>query len=262
MSPAKYANRSDLSVYRPFLDRLYEEQSAKYKKDKDKIKAFKTKLHQAYGAYYSEKNIKAAKILIDGGGNLPQLSKQLTKLSVSSNERENFADEFYKYIFALIPFGAITSILDIGCGFNPFFLPCMKAANPNADIAAYYALDIGMDLISLANKYFALANLPGYARCMDLMAEIPGDLADLAFLFKIIPTLEACKKSRGFEILNNLNIKYAAVSFPTKTLCGKNINMAENYAEFFEKNINHDKFSVLGKNLFPGELVYVLVKNL
>jgi len=261
MSRAKYAIRTDLGVCQTFLDRVCAEESAKYKKDRDRAKAVKTKLHQAYGAYYSEKNMGSAKSLIEGGGDLPELSRQLARLSVSSSERAKFADEFYKFIFGAIPTEKITAILDIGCGFNPFFLPCMAAASPKADIREYHAVDIGVSLISLVNEYFALAGLPGRARCMDVISEIPPEAADLAFLFKIMPTLEACKKGRGFEIMDGLGSKYIAVSFPTRTIGGKNINMAANYADFFEKNINREKFSMLGKNLFQNELVYVLGKN-
>ena len=258
MSRAKYATRTDL--YRPFLERIYAEQSAKYKKDKDKIKAAKTKLHQAYGAYYSEKNIESAKLLIEIGGALPPLSEKLVKLSASSSERAGFAREFYAFIFDALPCEKIRSILDMGCGFNPFFLPYMADMSPKADIEAYFAIDIGVNLISLVNRYFVLAGLPEHGFCMDIISEIPDQTADLAFLFKIIPTLEHDKKGRGFEIMEQLKCKYTAVSFPTKTLGGKDINMADNYANFFEKNINRQKFAILDTHLFPGELVYVLGK--
>ncbi|MCL1794351.1 MAG: hypothetical protein FWG34_10825 [Oscillospiraceae bacterium] len=258
MSRAKFAILTDLPVYPPFLERICAEESEKYKKDRDKAKAVKTKLHQAYGAYYSEKNIKAAEVLIKSGVEFSALSEQLAKLSVSSRERSGFAPEFYKFIFESVPSEKIASILDLGCGFNPFFLPQMTAASPKIDIKAYHAFDIGTSLVSLVNQYFALAGLPECARCMDAISEIPKQAADMAFLFKIVPTLENRKKGRGFEIMENLGFRYAAVSFPTRTLGGKNINMAGNYADFFEKSLDREKFALLGKNLFSNELVYVL----
>ena len=261
MSRAKYASRNKTPVYPPFLERLHSEESGKFKKEKDAAKAVRAKLHQAYGAYYSEKNLESARSIIEGGGDLPELSKRLANLSLSSGERAGFADEFYRFIFGALPPGDISTVLDVGCGFGPFFLPCMAATDPKVKIAAYHAVDIGVGVIELVNRYFALAGLPQYARCLDLMAEIPDVEVDLAFLFKIVPTLETRKRGRGFEVLHGLDFRYAAVSFPTRTLGGKNINMAGHYADLFEKNMDRDRFSILGKQLFKNELVYVLAKN-
>ena len=220
----KYSN-----VYPPLLERVYSEESAKYKKDKEITKAVKNKLHIIYGAFRN----------------------------VSSNERLGFLREFYEFIFGVS--GDISSILDIGCGSNPFALPVMLEFMP--DIKTYHAFDIDLKLAEDINEYFISQNLPQYAGCMDMITKTPAQYADIAFLFKIIPTIETCKKGRGFEIINSLNAKYLAVSFPTKTLCGKNIGMAENYAAFFEKNLDCDKFKITGRKIFANELVYVLEKN-
>ena len=260
-------------VYQPFLKRIYKEESAKYKKDKEIIKAVKNQLHIVYGAFFTGKSIKCAEDLIynynldSNGIKIPPviIAEKLMDLNTSSKERLPFIKELYKFIFDTIyNFNNysenINSILDIGCGFNPFSLPFIF--DYFKYIKSYYAFDIDINLAKIINKYFVLYNLPQYAGCIDIISETPSQIADIAFLFKIIPTIETCKKSRGFEILNGLNAKYIIVSFPTKTLCGKsNKGMPKNYAEFFEKSLNYDKFKIIGKEFFQNELVYILSKK-
>ena len=252
-------------IYQPLLERIYSEESRKYKKEKDIIKAVKTRLHITYGAFFNEKSIKSAQSILEENLNISELSEKLLKLNVSSNERLPFIKELYKFIFDTIfaeSDASINTILDIGCGFNPFSLPLMLESSPKLNITAYHALDIDIKLAGIINKYFNLLKLPEYAGCIDIISETPLQKSDAVFLFKIIPTIENCKKGRGFELINNLDAKYIAVSFPTKTLCGKNKGMAENYAAFFEGNLDYEKFKIIAKNIIGDELVYVLARKL
>ena len=219
-------------VYQPLIERIFAEESAKYEKEKEIIKAVKNRLHMIYGAFREAS-------------------------SQASNERQEFIREFYSFISDVSK--DVRSVLDIGCGSDPFALPVMLEFMPNIEI--YHAFDIDTELAESINEYFSSLNLPQCAGCMDIITETPSQTADIAFLFKIIPTVESCKKGRGFEIINSINAKYLAVSFPTKTLCGKNKGMAENYAAFFEKNLDYEKFDISGKNFFKNELVYVIARK-
>ena len=246
------------SVYQPILERICEEEFVKYKKEKEKIKAVKNRLHIIYGAFFTDNSVKIAEDLINIGGDIFLLSEKLLKFNTSSNERIKFIDKLYKFIFDTIPDKNISTILDIGCGFNPFSLPYLFKTVLDLKIKSYYAFDIDINLARIINKYFDLLELPQYAGCMDIISETPKQNADIAFLFKIIPTVENCKKGRGFEIINNINSKYIIVSFPTKTLGVKNIGMAENYAAIFENRLDLSRFEIMEKNVVGNELVYVL----
>jgi len=237
------------AVYQNLLERVCAEESAKYKKYKEKIKAVKNRLHEIYGAFISENSVKSAEAL---------LNENVLRLNISSNERLPFIKDLYKFIFNAIPDKNISSILDIGCGFNPFALPFIFETVPELNIKSYHAVDIDINLAKLINKYFTLLKLPENAGCIDIISETPPQTADVAFFFKVIPTIENCKKGRGFEILNNLNAKYIVVSFPTKTLCGKNKGTADNYAAMLEGNLDYEKFEVVGKNIIGNELVYII----
>jgi len=261
-----YNSKKYSSIYQPFLERVCNEESVKYKKNKEIIKAVKNRLHTVYGAFFFDNSVKLADDLINNINNnndeeifLDSMSEKLMNLNTSSRERLSFIKELYKFIYDNIAHKNINTILDIGCGFNPFSLPFICESFKN--IKSYYAFDIDVNLAKIINKYFDLFNFPQYAGCIDIISETPAQKADIAFLFKIIPTVENCKKGRGFEIINNLDAKYIIVSFPTKTLCGKNIGMAKNYAASFEENLDCEKFAVIGKEIFANELVYVLGRN-
>lgn len=261
------------SLYHPLINRVCSEEFFKYKKDKDKTKAVKNRLHIIYGAFFY-KNIK--NIILNTNGND---ETEILKLHASANERLPSINEFYKFIFDTInndmfnintkkitsKITSITSVLDIGCGFNPFFLPYIRPRLP--ELKYYYALDIDLELAGMLNKYFKISGLPALAGCTDVISENPKQQADIAFLFKLIPTIENCKKGRGFELIFNIDAKYIIVTFPVKSLCGKNKGMAENYAVSFKKNMkdinnmNGGKIAILAEDIIGSELVYVLSKE-
>ena len=241
-------------LYPPLIERICREEFFKYKKDKEKLKAVKNRLHIIYGAFFpaSTKDINCAD------------EARLLKLHASTNERLPSVEDFYKFISDSINALEIESILDVGCGFNPFSLPYIRAKLPN--LKSYCALDIDVRLSEMLNLYFERSGLPKLADCIDIISENPAQKADIAFLFKIIPTIENCKKGRAFELIEHIRencaAKYIAATFPVKTLCGRNKGMAENYAAFFEKNIDYENFAVLAKNTVGNELVYILENNI
>jgi len=263
----KYAH-----LYAPLIMRICREEYAKYKKDKDRIKAVKNKLHIIYGAFFSDECHKKAGAIIENvGANsvrppLPShnqtgeqssplkyrdISAEIMRLHASTNERLDILDEFYNFIFDIT--GQAESILDIGCGFNPFSIPFMKQ-----DIKKYHAYDIDYRTVKLINNYFDLLNLPNLANCIDIIAETPRVLADVAFIFKLMPVIEAQKSGRAFEFLKEINAGYIAVTYPVKSLGGKNKGMSANYAKSFESGL--DNFKIIKQKIIGNELIYVIKK--
>ena len=283
------------SLYPPLINRICSEEFSKHKKDKEKIKAVKNRLHMIYGAFFYKNKNNLDSLNLSDSSDLSNISNinetEILNLNVSAKERLPSIDEFYKFIFDSInanenEFGEsqnknkINSILDIACGFNPFSLPFMQRACPLLlpNLKYYCALDIDLQLAEILNKYFSLKGLPELAGCTDIISDFPnlpnfpdfpvfpananpvnpGQKTDVAFLFKIIPTIENCKKGRAFELMEQIRAKYIIATFPVKTLCGKDKGMAENYAVSFERNINNNKFVTLAKNIIGNELIYVL----
>lgn len=240
-----------------FVRRIAAEESPKYKKDKDKIKAVKNRLHQLYGAFFPDECHKKAHMLLDqyqSGNNITEVSERIAKLHVSTSERIGFVKEFYDYIFNnLVHY---RSIADIGCGFNPFCLPWM----PMNEIKEYYACDIDRRTSELVNRFFGLLKMPRLASDIDIIADAPCYETDAAFLFKLIPVLENQSQGRGYQVLEKIQAGNIAVTFPVRTLCGKDKGMETNYAEMFEKKLPR-KLSILKKCVIGNELIYILSKK-
>ncbi len=92
---------------------------------------------------------------------------------------------------------------------------------------------------------------PGYPA-----EDVPLPEADATLLMKLLPLLDKQMPGGGAALLERLRSKRALVTFPTRTLSGRNVGMKEHYETSFEKNLPFarivDKFTV------PGELCYIL----
>jgi len=108
------------NLYPPLVERIYNEATD--------IKSAKKRLHQLYGAYNSA-NIhkKAEKILYSerfSECESPESEAfKIMRLHASTKERLPHISEFYQFITDHT--GNPETILDLGCGFNPFSLHFM-----------------------------------------------------------------------------------------------------------------------------------------
>lgn len=244
LSSRKYAH-----LYQPLMKRVCEEEIPKYKNDRDRIKAIKNRLHVMYGAFVDETAHKKAEALMNASDTV-----DILRLHASTRERIPYLYEFYAFIFDTV--GQVTSILDIGCGFNPFTLPWM----PTENLQAYYAYDIDTRTTTLLNRYFLGRGLPPYAHSGDLAVETPTESVEVAFMFKLIPVLNGQFRDRGFQLLREVRAKYIVATYPVQTLCGKNKGMGAHYAEAFENAMksNFSEGCLLDKATIGNELVYIL----
>lgn len=237
--------------------RIVTEEYTKYKKDKDRIKSSKNKLHLIYGAFQTDNCHEIANQLLDEyiknpDIDLKYLSRSIMELHSSTKERINILEEFYGYIFDILP--GTESISDIGCGYNPFCLPWMPM-----QIRRYYAYDIDNKTSEIINRFFSLLNLPQTSFVKDSAVYTPTEATDTSFLFKLIPLIENQKKGRGFEILEKLNAKKIVITYPTKTLCGRNKGMEKNYSSVFESKIPSG-FDIIDRKVIGNELIYIISK--
>ena len=89
---------------------------------------------------------------------------------------------------------------------------------------------------------------------LDLNVEIPSEAVDVTFIFKFMPLL---KKSEQLNLLNKLNTKYIVVSFPTRSISGKNVGMKENYSNNFKELIK-GHFIIVGEIEFQNEILFII----
>lgn len=237
--------------------RIIREEYPRYKRDKERVKAVKNRLHQHFGAFVGDRSHAQASALLDAAvpGDAPALqaaAAQVLGLHASSMERLAHMDAFYAFAFAHAPKAHSLSIVDIGCGFHPFAIPWMPVS-----IAAYHAVDIDTRTESLLNRFFAAMGLPPAARTADVLCEPFAAPVDVALLLKVLPVMEAQQRGSAQRILDSLTARLVVVSYPVKSLGGRAKGMLASYTAAFEA-LNPGGRRVAAKTVIGDELVYVL----
>jgi 16S rRNA (guanine(1405)-N(7))-methyltransferase len=171
----------------------------------------------------------------------------------STRERLPVLDSFYRTIFGALP--PIHSVLDVACGLNPLAIPWM----PLTPGATYTACDLYADMIDFLNGFFEIAGIAGRAQVCDLVSGPPRQSADLALVLKTLPTLDQIAKNAGRELLRALDARFLVVSFPARSLGGRDKPMAEHYAQRFEALVAAEGWPV-ERFEFPTELAFLVRK--
>lgn len=205
---------------------------------KKAIKATRKKLHQIAGAYFLtrpkyEAWLKKLKDAEETGcsEDFRQACIEIMKHHHSTNMRLKNLDEFYNALFSRLP--PIRSIVDVACGFHPLAIPWMRLSSSTR----YYAYDIYEDLIEFLKSFMSLAGVEGYAEARDIIQNPPQVKVDLAFILNTVPVLEQIEKGAGIRLLNTVKADYKVVSFPVKSLSGKNKGMRGYYESVFQRTL-------------------------
>ncbi len=186
-------------------------------------------------------------------------SARILALHASSKERLPCIDAFYAFVCGEMrgKTGRAASVLDIGCGFHPFALPWMEAGRD----VRYHAFDIGSGNVETLNRYFARA---GFANARALLRnaleELPGTACDVAFVLKLLPLLEQQRKGSAKDLLERISAARIVVSFPTRSLSGREKGMESFYSDFMEKNLPAGRH-IAARDVIGNELVYVIIHH-
>lgn len=205
-------------------------------------------LREVYGAFLTpkffqrEKFLHELKSLNDTEGHI-----RILGLHLSTRERLPYYEEIYQKIFEVT--GEPSSILDLGCGLNPFSFPFM-----NLKDARYYAVELVKTDAEFIQRYFDKFKINGKAINMDLTQAENLPSADVCFMFKVIDTFEAIQWDVTAELLAKIKTKYIIASFATKSLGGrKTINPEKR--KWFEKLIASRNYSIFE---VENEVFYVI----
>lgn len=251
----KYQYLCDDTLYR------ISEWSAKRFKLKKAVKAAKDKLHQVYGAYIENMNIRKLQKLLEKIERMnyeldlieiKEIAIEIMRFHKSTLERRGFMAQFYSELFNKI--GKPQKIIDLACGLNPFAVPCMEL-EPGT---SYMAFDIDSRLIALLNRFFSCLSASYTAQCADILVSIPEIEADTVFLFKTLPCLEQQEKGISEKLIASLKAKSIVISFPLQTLTGKAKGMANHYHKFASELIDRLGLSSF-KLEYHNEVFYVLI---
>lgn len=241
----KYSN-----VYEGTVRKIIDMMITRYGKEKEIEKNVKKKLHQIYGAY--QLLVMNYELLVGGG--VLGVDKILNG-HVSTAERAGFYEEFYGRIFGVLGSGRKYKIYDAACGFNPFSAGYFKDW-----VEEYHCSDIDVVLNENLNKFFSDAGLENFSSSNKDLTVDQINFADydVVFLFKTLSCIERQERGSAALILKNaLAAKNVVVSFPSKSIGGREKGMAENYALFLDGLIEGMEL-VKTDLVFPNEMVYIL----
>lgn len=227
---------------------------------KEAVKATKNKLHQVGGAYF-DRDIEYAKWLDElrtarysGDENrFLRVCADVMRHHSSTRERLAILDQFYVQTLADLPH--INSVLDVACGLNPLAIPWM----PLGKDIQYYAYDMYRDLVDFLNEFMSIANVSGRAQVCDV-TQIPFEgKAELAFILKSLPCIEQLDKSASLKLIERINADYLLISFPVRSLVGRDKRMVQNYEARFRELIE-GKLWTVQRFEFTTELAFLVSK--
>lgn len=229
----------------------------KGRRGKAAVKAAKTKLHQVVSAYQARALDYAAWLneydrVRDEAEAARRLCLEAMQSHASTSERLPFLEEFFATLFVDLP--AAPMVVDLACGLNPLALDWI----PLPTGYRYWACDIDRAQIEFLNAFFARDNLPATAHLHDLLHGDPAYVppADVVLLFKTLPCLEQVDSNAGARLLAGLDCQIAFVSFPTRSLGGRQRGMVDHYAHHFAQIAPADY--TVRRHEFPNELVFRL----
>ena len=224
------------------------------------IKATKSKLHQIGGAYLSGREygqwLETLKQASEAGG-VPALRaacRQVMGYHASTRERLPILEQFYARALADLPPARV--VLDLACGLNPLAISWM----PLAQDVEYYAYDVYADMTDFLNGFLALAQVRGHAEARDVLNHCPTEHADLALLLKALPCLEQIDAGASLRLLETINADHLLVSFPARSLGGKQKGMVQNYEARFRQLVA-DKPWEVKRFEFATEVAFLITKE-
>ena len=230
------SNKKYGDVHPDAIRRAIAECEGRYKKPKDLEKAVREKLHGITSAFNDLNRARPS----------DDLESLLTR-HASTKERLPLErmDAMYSRIFEVT--GEPQSILDLACGLNPLYL-LRRCFCPVTGV------DVSRGCIEL------LSAEPSFmGHWADLLSPdaVPSERFHIALLFKILPLLERQSPGAAMELMERIDAEYLIVSFPTRTLGGRNVGMERNYSEWMDAHIPRARH-IAGRFTDENELFYIL----
>ena len=194
--------------------RLAAEELPKARSVDDAVKRVKRRLHQAVGAFRQGRVAMAPAWPVDDPAALREACRAAMREHASTRERAPHIDAFYGPIWEVT--GTPRSVLDLGCGLNPLALPWMGIGD-----ATYHAIDVDAGTLDVARGFLESAGQRYVAEVRDLVADVPGEPADVALLLKLVTTLDRQDADAATRLLRGLRAGHAVVSFAARSLGGR-----------------------------------------
>ncbi|MBI4151342.1 hypothetical protein HY496_00085 [Candidatus Woesearchaeota archaeon] len=237
--------------------------SQKYKKI---VKEMRANLRKLYGLFRIEQrsNDQAEFLKMFARAKTAAEKRKVLDLLLSTHsstkERLPSYEKMYRRLWQVT--GTPASIIDLGCGLNPFSIPLMGLRK-----LRYAAFDLSMEEVALLHDFFTILHrrnryFQGEAAVLDVLSleelqKLPS--ANVCFLFKLTDVLDRGKgHTRTEKVLECLPCRFLVVSFATKTMSGKEMTSPRRpWMEWLCRRRGW-KYTIID---LPGELFYVIEKE-
>lgn len=234
--------------------RVWSDCEKRYRKPRDVDRAARESLHGITGAFLTPAEAAACADILRNwaqSGQTDALLERALRMHASTRERLplDAMDALYRRIFEIT--GPPNRILDLACGVNPLYLGARGIATVGMDISG--------QAVRLINAFGEGGFAPVSAVCADLLCDgaVPRERFDIALLFKTLPLLERQRAGAAAEVMGAVNAAWIVVSFPTRTLGGRNVGMAKQYAGWMERHLPANR-AVEDHFETDNELIYIL----
>ena len=187
----------------------------------------------------------------------PTVFTELFALQTSSKERTPLLDHFYTDIWKGLsenPSSEPRTVIEYGCGINALAYPWMGRVK-------YAGYDVDHEVSDFMNSLLTLYDLQDCA-CTKIGDVLIDDLppADVYLLLKLIPLLEHQEKNCTLPLLRRVPARDTIVSFPTRSISGRDKGMEAFYRKFFTELISGEGWEY-SEMCFDNELVFVVKKG-
>jgi 16S rRNA (guanine(1405)-N(7))-methyltransferase len=198
-------------------------------READVVKRARRKLHQVSGAFLDAADRKRALARLGEAADAPDDERWRALLVAamgvhsSTAERIDELPALWEGIRAAV--GPIGSVLDLGCGLGPLMLP-WSGLPPDV---RWLGIDVDEVVCAAVSRALA-ARHPGVeVRAADARSAAVSEAFDLALLLKLVPTLDQLEPGSGAALVARVPAQAVALSFPSRTLGGRNVGMVERY---------------------------------
>jgi len=253
------------------LERMAAWACARHSSARSATRAARAKLHQVYGAYLGAQDLTAIERRLAslpasaGRDEVAAAARAILTRHASSAERLGFMESAYRLIFERAGgTERIERVLDLACGLHPFTLPWM-GLSPRTQ---YLACDLDTRLTEVIGGFLRRWGQAGRAWTHDLLSRrLPADArGDVVLLLKTLPCLERQERGSSLRLLQSLDAPLIVLSFPTRSLGGREKGMREQYDAFARELVTLrnargvDRVSCT-RLAFPEETFYLLERK-
>ncbi len=243
------ASRNFRDICPSTVERALASALSRYSKPEKALDAAKERLHALTNAFMSEGEAKKAVKCLESylAGDVSALYEAL-KCHASTRERLEELDGIYDRVFAVA--GAEGGVTDLACGLNPIYLGFRG-------IGGVRGIDISGRACATVNEWAAACGWDVSARADDVNTCAFDGRSRLALCMKLLIVIETDEKGAAERLLERVPAEYVFVTFPTRSLSGRDVGMEKNYSNWFESLIS-GKFDILDRFILARELCYTI----